>query len=86
MDVVEAARLDGCGALGVIFRIAAPMSKSGLVCTMLLSFLDAWNMVEQPMVYLRDYDMYPISVGLATTPPFTAGAASFLASTAAGSW
>lgn len=68
-EVVEAARLDGCGTMGVIFRIAAPMSKSGLVCTMLLSFLDAWNMVEQPMVYLRDYDMYPISVGLATTPP-----------------
>lgn len=68
-EVVEAARLDGCGTLGVIFRVAAPMSKSGLVCTILLSFLDAWNMVEQPTVYLRDTDMYPISVGLAAMPP-----------------
>ena len=37
-EVVEAARLDGCTTLGVIFRITAPMSKSGLVCTLLLSW------------------------------------------------
>lgn len=68
-DVIEAARLDGCGTLGVIWRIAVPMNKSGLVCTFLLSFLDAWNMVEQPIVYLKDFVKYPMSVGLATTPP-----------------
>lgn len=68
-DVIEAARLDGCGTLGVIWHIAVPMNKSGLVCTFLLSFLDGWNMVEQPMVYLKDFVKYPMSVGLATTPP-----------------
>lgn len=68
-DVIEAARLDGCGTLGVIWRIAVPMNKSGLVCTFLLSFLDGWNMVEQPMVYLKDFVKYPMSVGLATVPP-----------------
>lgn len=68
-DVIEAARLDGCGTLGVIWRIAVPMNKSGLVCTFLLSFLDGWNMVEQPIVYLKDFAKYPMSVGLATTPP-----------------
>lgn len=66
---IEAARLDGCGTLGTLLRIAAPLSKSGLVCTMLLSFLDGWNMVEQPMVYLEDFSLYPISVGLASAPP-----------------
>ncbi len=67
-DVIEAARLDGCGTLEVIWRIATPMNKSGLVCTMLLSFLDGWNMVEQPIVYLNDFAKYPISVGLASVP------------------
>ncbi len=67
-EIIEAARLDGCGTLGIIRRIAAPMNKSGLVCTMLLSFLDSWNMVEQPMVYLDSFDQYPISVGLASVP------------------
>lgn len=68
-EVIEAARLDGCGTLGVICRIAVPMNKSGIVCTMPLSFLDGWNMVEQPIVYLKDYGMYPFSVGLASIPP-----------------
>lgn len=68
-DIIEAARLDGCGTLGVICRIVAPMNKSGIICTMLLSFLDGWNMVEQPLVYLTDFDRYPIAVGLAFSPP-----------------
>lgn len=68
-DVIDAARLDGCGTLEVIYLIATPMNKSGLVCTMLLSFLDGWNMVEQPIVYLKDFAKYPISVGLVSLPP-----------------
>lgn len=68
-EIIEAARLDGCGAMGIVWRICAPMNKSGLVCTLLLSFLDSWNMVEQPMVYLEDAAQYPLSVSLATTPP-----------------
>ncbi len=31
----------------------------------LLSFVDAWNMVEQPLVFLKEAFRYPISVFLA---------------------
>lgn len=68
-EIIEAAQLDGCNLMRVIFRIAGPMNKSGLVCTMLLSFLDSWNMVEQPLAYLKDFMDYPLSVGLAAAPP-----------------
>lgn len=68
-DIIEAARLDGSGTLGIILRIMVPMNKSGLVCTALLSFLDGWNMVEQPITYLKDFAKFPLSVGLASTPP-----------------
>lgn len=68
-DIIQAARLDGCGTLGVILRIAAPMNKAGLICTTLLSFLDGWNMVEQPIVYLKEFGKYPLSVALASVPP-----------------
>lgn len=66
-DVIDAARLDGCGTLGTLCRVALPMNKSGLVCVTLLSILDGWNMVEQPIVYLKDFEDYPISVALAIT-------------------
>ena len=68
-EIIEAARLDGCGTMGIICRIAAPMNRAGMVCTLLLSFLDGWNMVEQPMVYLENFGSYPISVALASVPP-----------------
>ena len=68
-EIFEAAELDGCGLFTILLRIALPMNKSGLVCTMLLSFLDSWNMVEQPMTYLKGIEQYPISVALVSVPP-----------------
>lgn len=69
VTLVEAARLDGCGALQALFRVILPGCGSGLSCTFLLSFLDGWNLVEQPITYLRQFQDYPISVALATVPP-----------------
>lgn len=68
-SIFDAAMLDGCGSFASLVRIAAPMNLSGIVCAFLLSFLNAWNMVEQPIAYLRDMRRYPISVALAYVPP-----------------
>lgn len=68
-SIIDAAMLDGCGLLRTLTRIILPMNKSGLVCVTLLSFLDGWNMVEQPIAYLKDFTKYPISVALAYVPP-----------------
>ena len=68
-SIVDAAMLDGCGVFKILALVAMPMSKSGLVCAGLLSFLDGWNMVEQPIAYLKEFEQYPISVALAYVPP-----------------
>lgn len=68
-SVVEAARLDGCKVPRLLMQIVIPMSKNGIICIFLLSFLDAWNMVEQPITYLKDFADYPIAVALASVPP-----------------
>lgn len=68
-SIIEAARLDGCKLPRLIWQILLPMSKHGIVCIFLLSFLDAWNMVEQPITYLKDFADYPIAVALASVPP-----------------
>lgn len=68
-DILEAARLDGCSTLGMLPRILLPINHNGLICTALLAFLDAWNMVEQPLTYLDDFRDYPISVALASLSP-----------------
>ncbi len=68
-EILDAARLDGCGTLAILVQVAVPMNKSGLVCTLLLSFLDGWNMVEQPIAYLKDFERWPLSVSLASVLP-----------------
>ena len=67
--LLDAARLDGCGTIGLLWRIAMPMRKGTMACVAILAFLDAWNMVEQPLAYLRSFREYPLSVGLAYAAP-----------------
>ena len=68
-SVVEAAKIDGCKLPAMLLKVVLPMSANALICVFLLSFLDAWDMVEQPMTYLKDFMDYPISVALAAVPP-----------------
>ena len=68
-SVIEAAKLDGCRLPGLLLRVVMPMSKNALICAFLLSFLDAWNMVEQPITYLKDFAKYPLAVALASVSP-----------------
>ena len=68
-SVIEAARIDGCKLPVLLWKILIPMSRNALICVFLLSFLDAWNMVEQPMTYIKGFVDYPIAVALASVPP-----------------
>ena len=64
-EVIDVAKLDGCGLARILVQVAVPVAKGGIVCAGLLAFLDAWNMVEQPIAYLKNFEQYPISVALA---------------------
>ena len=68
-EIIDAAKVDGCRTLPLFVRVALPINKNGLVCTFLLSFLDAWNMVEQPIAFIKDQERWPLSVSLASTLP-----------------
>lgn len=64
-EILEAARLDGAGVLRILLRVALPMVKGGVGSLLILNFIDNWNMVEQPLVFLKEKSMYPLSVFLA---------------------
>lgn len=63
-EVLDAAQLDGCGLFRILFQIAVPMCKGCVFCVGVLSFLNGWNMVEQPITYLKDFERYPLAVAL----------------------
>lgn len=60
----DAAMIDGCSRLGILFRIVLPLAKPALVTLGLFVFLGTWNSFVWPLVVLSDWNKYPLTVGL----------------------
>ena len=65
IDLIEAARLDGCSELGIWARIMMPLSKPALAVVGLFTFIASWNDFLGPLIYLMDEEKYTLSIGLA---------------------
>lgn len=63
-SVIEAAKIDGAGEWQIFSKICVPLCKGAMVSVAILVFIDYWNMVEQPLIMLKDEDMHPLSVFL----------------------
>ena len=63
-DYIEAAQVDGAGHMRVIMLIVAPLFKPALAALMMLVFVENWNLVEQPRIFL-DLAQQPLSLYLA---------------------
>ncbi|TNJ62953.1 carbohydrate ABC transporter permease [Paenibacillus hemerocallicola] len=61
---IEAARVDGAGHIRIFTTIVLPMCKPGMAALAILAFVDNWNMVEQPLIFLQDPMKQPLSVYL----------------------
>lgn len=60
----EAAAMDGAGHAIIFARIILPLIKPGLAALIVLLFVDYWNMVEQPLIFLKEEFQYPLSLYL----------------------
>ena len=73
-ELLDAARVDGCGEWLTFRRIALPLAKPVVTLVFFFSFVADWNNFFLPYVVLADSDQYPITVGLsnllASTPSF----------------
>ena len=60
---LEAARLDRANQLQIVRYIVVPAAKPAVVTLFVLTFVESWNMVEQPLVYLANNSAaQPLSV------------------------
>lgn len=64
--IIEAAKLDGAGEWQIFLRVCIPQSMGAIWSVAILVFIDYWNMVEQPLIMLKNPDMRPLSVFLST--------------------
>ena len=74
-SVVEAARLDGAGSFTIFLHMAIPIAKRGIIAAVILGFLEYWNVVEQPVVFLKDKYLWQLSVYLPNVTEGSAGRA-----------
>lgn len=61
-EAMEAAKIDGASHIQIIFKIVLPQAKGGLAAAGIIAFIDSWNMVEQPLLFLSDVELMPLSV------------------------
>lgn len=63
-SLIEAAKLDGAGEWKIFRHVCVPMSASIVYSVAILIFIDYWNMVEQPIIMMKDAESHPLSVFL----------------------
>lgn len=64
-ELLDAARIDGCGELGVVTRVVAPLALPGLATLVIFTFMDIWNSFLWPRLVTSSDAMFTLPVGLA---------------------
>lgn len=72
--LTEAAALDGAGPLSIFLHIGLPLGAPGILSAVVLGFLEYWNALEQPLTFLQDKTLWPLSLYLPTVTAENAGA------------
>lgn len=63
----DAARIDGNGEWGVLWRVMVPMVKPGIAAAAIFQFFDAWNDYFGPLLYASETpSAWPVAYGLST--------------------
>lgn len=78
-SLIEAAQLDGASKWNIFIRIGVPMGSSGIISIVVLDFLEYWNAIEQPIAFLRNKSLWPLTLYLPSITSEKAGV-SFAAS------
>ena len=56
-DLIDAARIDGCGEFRIIFQILWPNIIPSLVTIGIITFMATWNEVLWPLIVIRDENL-----------------------------
>ena len=63
-DLVEAARMDGCGEFAIYWRIVLPLLKPALGTLGLITFIGSWNNFIGPLIIMRSAENYTLPLAL----------------------
>ena len=63
-DLLDAARIDGCSELEILWHIVVPLSKAPLAMVALFQFLGTWKDFMGPLIYLNNKSQFTLSLAL----------------------
>lgn len=63
-DLEEAAEIDGMNRFQTWYYVILPLVKPAMAAIAIMSFMASWNEFMAPLIYLRDMDRFPLSVGI----------------------
>ena len=63
-ELIEAARIDGCGELGIFTRVVFPLSKPVVISLVVFTFITSWNDFIWPLVLVTKDEMKTLTLAL----------------------
>jgi multiple sugar transport system permease protein len=63
-DLDEAAKIDGCSNIGILFKILLPLCRPVLATMVIFAFINNWSDFVGPSIYLTRQSMQTLSIGL----------------------
>lgn len=64
VDLIEAARMDGCGEWRIFWQVVLPLCGPALGTLGLITFISAWNNFVGPLVVMRSVENYTVPLAL----------------------
>lgn len=65
IEYIQSAQTEGAGEFTILYKIVMPIAKNGIAALSVITFLEYWGMVEQPLVFLQTSAQEPLSSFLA---------------------
>ena len=63
-DLLDAARIDGCSELEILWNVVVPLSRPVIAMVALFTFLGAWKDFMGPLIYLSHPKQFTLSLSL----------------------
>jgi len=65
-DLIDSARIDGCGLFRIYYSIFMPLSKAAIASIGIFTFIQAWNAFLWPFIAIMTKEMFTLPVGVPT--------------------
>ena len=63
-DIVEAARIDGCSNIRILWNIVLPVSWPAISAVIIFEFLETWNEFFLALVFIQKIDLRTLPLGI----------------------